>query len=669
MRRFFSYFLLFLFSFQALAQTELSEFEQLVKDSAHVSVYNFIKRVADLNPDNKNLLATRLQYKAMLNEWDDMCRYISEAKLKGMHVPPYYQFYDKIHCSGNVKGMPKEIQYMYQQKGQTEENGYKSVFTKKDSLRGTLNKWRSCYDVTFYDLKVRFDTKKHSIVGTNTIHFRLDSVTHRIQIDKHIGLVIDSVMWGRKRTNMITMLEESVFYIPLPTTMKAGDTASVTIYYHGKPPKAKNPPWEGGFVWKRKSYSKVWAGVACEHLGASVWWPCKDHPSDEPDSMRMQFEVPQPFKVVSNGRLIKEEKLADKYGRFTWKVSNPINTYNATFYIGTFKSYSEKYVDINGNSHDLKFYYLPPNESKAKKYFPLSLEVLHSYESLFGEYPFWSDGYALVESPFAGMEHQSAVAIGSGYGNAEHNKGMYRKVKDDYLIIHESAHEWWGNSVTANDMADAWLQEGFATFAEMLYIEQKFGPQTYVEELDYKRGFALNLWPLLGNRGVNDNAFIGSDIYYKGALLLQNIRFCVDNDSVFFYLLKSFAIKYKYKTVSTEDFVQHVKEVSGKDLSPVFMAYLQQTQVPTLVYYYYKQDNDLLLKCKWRHVPKGFLMPFAIKRSDGKYERFEVGTEVKTIVIKEAKFFNFLNNQINLRDCPPSYYGYFNTQLEPSVFQ
>ena len=654
-------FLFVLSGSMTFAQDFEQQIQQLMDDSNYVEAYKYIKPLQNKYTSSHSLLELRLFLQTLLNEYEGLCDQISNAQRKKMHVNKFLLHYYNRNCQ-DVEKMPPSYQKMYAQKGQTKENGYKSVYSRSDSLRGSLNKWRSCYNVTFYDLHLRINTSKHTIAGSNTIRFTIEQETNRIQLDAHAQLTIDSILLAGKIIRFER--EGNILFILFPDRLPRGSNFTLTVYYHGKPAKALNPPWEGGFVWKKAKSSSVWAGVACEHLGASFWWPCKDHPTDEPDSMCMSFEVPKKYKVISNGTLEKTMEVSGGYRQYNWRVKNPINAYNVTFYIGDFSSFSQPYTDINGISRTLHFYYLPENEEKAKSYFPFSTKVLKSYETHFGEYPFWSDGYALVESPYEGMEHQSAIAIGPAYGKSPYSNYVYDVVKDDFLILHETAHEWWGNSVTAFDMSDAWLQEGFGTFAEFLYIEDNYGPEVYVRELDYKRQFVLNLWPLLGNRGVNDNAFIGSDIYDKGALLLQNLRASIDNDSLFFFVLHSFAVKNRYKVVSTEDFIAHVQAITGKDFTPLFNAYLKEVAIPTLVYSYLKEGDGILLNYRWKNVPPDFKMSFGLKLSNKKYIKLEGTSEKKSIRISKTSHFQFISKEISLSGCPASYYAYFDTLLE-----
>jgi aminopeptidase N len=643
-------------------QNELEQANKALSDSSFIKALYLVKKAERLRSDPRLTIPIKTTAKISLHEWDGLCRDISLCEEIGIRPPDFYINYNKYYCQTDKEMLPKAFKKLYEQKGETKKNGYKYVYTKDDSLRGTLNFRRNCFDVHHYNLHVGFDVKSRSIVGTSIISFEWKSDADAIQIDAHNGLVIDSVYWmGGKATYL-----RGKHYLLLYPTGKpqVGKHYKVSVFYHGKPKDAIDPPWQGGFVWKKNKSSKIWAGVACEHLGASFWWPCKDHPADEPDSMSMSFEVPKPYVVISNGKLLSETEAREGYRTFAYNLTSPINSYNVTFYIGNFVKHEDDYIDVLGMKRKLRYFYMPHNAEKAKQYFAFSGEVLRFYEQAFGPYPFWKDGYGLVESPFAGMEHQSAIAIGPDYGKIKKYDMRYTHVKDDYLIVHETAHEWWGNSVTADDMAEAWLQEGFATYSEYLFIEHKYGQEMFLKELSNRSNYVLNLWPVLGNRDVNDNAFIGGDIYDKGALLLQNLRACVDNDSLFFDVLKSFAIENTFKTVSTESFILHVKNKTGKDYQPLFDAYLKQTDVPTLYYSYRPLNNGKVeFSYKWVHVPNDFEMPFIIKTSKNEYKRLVSTTKESSTIFDENMVLNFANVNMGFKDCPSRYFTYHNTLM------
>ena len=368
------------------------------------------------------------------------------------------------------------------------------------------------------------------------------------------------------------------------------------VVYQGKPLVAKRPPWQGGFVWKKDKDNNPWIGVCCETEGASIWWPLKDHNSDEPDSMRLHYSVPRGLIAVGNGQL-ENTKETDQQTTYNWFISYPVNTYDVTLYIGKFRLMAGEYTGINGKKLALNHFVLERDYEKAKKHFRQVRPILKFYEQKFGEYPWYRDGYKLVEAPFAGMEHQTAIAFGNRFKNDIDSA-------TDYIILHETAHEWWGNSVTARDFADVWLQEGFATYAEALYLESNYGEKGYMNHLRFYRLFMMNRYPVVG---VRDRRWFDSkkcsDVYVKGAWILATLRNQVGNDSVFFDILKSFAAKYRYKLVESADFIAMVNEKTKNDYNWFFEKYLYDNLVPVFEYETTRQGEFYY---RWANVPAGF---------------------------------------------------------------
>ena len=458
-------------------------------------------------------------------------------------------------------------------------------FEREDSLIGTLSKERSCYDVHYYDLDVAFFNEKKLISGQVTIHYTVVEDFKRMQIDLQDNFDFE-IQYPAK---YIATREHRAIFIDFEKEHKRGTSDSIVINYWGKPDKAKRPPWKGGFVYKKDDNKNPWMGVACEQIGASIWWPVKDHLSDEPDSMMVNYFVPEGMYCVSNGSLNKELKgvLPAKYGiqelkgfedtkrdYFQWKITYPINSYNVTFYIGDFKKFSLPYKDTK----QLDFYVLPESLDTAKVHFQQTEEIMSFFEEVFGEYPYWRDGYKLVESPYEGMEHQTAIAYGSGFKNE-------RGYDHDYIILHETAHEWWGNSITVNDYADIWLHEGFATYAEALFVERKYGYSKYLDYLDFYAMLIKNKKSVVGPKDVNYWNFHDGDPYMKGALTLHTLRNTINDDPLFFDIIKSFYAKYKYKNVTTQNFIDLVNEKTKTDLSWFFEQYLFKRECPTLLVY------------------------------------------------------------------------------------
>ena len=538
------------------------------------------------------------------------------------------------------------------------ELDYRPKYTRKDSLRGALRLERTCFDVTYYDLKVKIDPKKKTISGSNSITFRMVEPARRIQLDLFARYKIASITWNEKPLQYTR--EFDAIFVVFPENLSVGSMQTVTVSYSGKPISAKNPPWEGGFVWKKDKNDNYWDGVACEHLGASSWWPNKDHPTDKPDSAQLTFIVPTGYDVVSNGRF-RAKAIVDKaYTSHTWFVANPINNYNVTFYLGKFSHFSDTITNQFGK-YPLDYYVLPYNLEEAQKCFAQTKQVLEFYEKAYGEFPFMKDKFSLVESPYEGMEHQGAIAYGNEFNKLNKDQ-MYLDKRYDYIIVHESAHEWWGNSVTARDMADIWLQEGFATYSEMMFIEHVDGYTSYIQEMQREMERIFNVWPIVENYNVNENAFASNDCYMKGATVLHNLRCTIDDDALFFKILKDFALKYEKKIVSTNDFISLVNTSTGKDYTAFFKKFLYDKNLPVLKFSYRKQDNDLVLKYQWDEVDKGFIMPFAIHAGSANNLRIIATTEPQEITLKNASTFHFYTVFIEPDNAPRNGYTYYWTK-------
>lgn len=651
-------FLILIFS-QTYAQTFNEYFDKLenaINDSSYLEALQIINKQTQLNAQWGGNYYNRILYRHRTGDIDGMFMDIKKAEFLDLQIPKYYfKLYD-FYKNPNPNANPDKRK-LFKQKNLSVSNDYKPVFYKKDSLRGNLTYNRGCYDVNYYHLDIAINPFKKTIQGSVLIKAKTTSMCTQIQIDAHRKLKIDSIIFQNK--SLTFYRKEDALFINLNEQQPSNTNLILKIYFKGKPAKAILPPWEGGFVWKKNKSSEVWASVACEQLGASFWWPCKDHPSDEPDSMDVSINVPNPYKAISNGNLIGESYKGNTT-TYKWHISYPINSYNVTFYIGNFEYFTENYTNETGN-HKLEFYVMPHNLDIAKKHFLQSKEILEFYEKVFGEYPFWKDGFALVESPYAGMEHQTAIAIGGDYGRDSEQR--YKNAQYDYLIVHEAAHEWWGNSVTAADMCDAWLQEGFATYAELLFIEYKYGYDEYLSEVIGKFENVLNFWPIVGPENVNDNSFIGGDIYEKGALFLHNLRCQINNDTIFFSIIKEFAVDNKLKMVRTVDFKNLVELKTGRKYSAFFHAFLNTTKIPTLEYTFEKNGASTTLNYRWKNVEDGFEMPFCVKLSDNNFKRIDANTNFQKMVFENTTVLNFVTTFSNSKNCIKNAATYHYTRL------
>lgn len=467
-------------------------------------------------------------------------------------------------------------------------------FSEETILLGELTELRTCYDVHYYDFSLTVDSDKKQLDGVVEIHAIAQSDFTKLQIDLHPNFDITKLVDKNTQTPLKYVRKERAVFVEI--MRKKGDSFVIEIAYNGKPVEAKKAPWKGGFVWKKDDGKNPWLGVACELDGASLWWPLKDHTADEADSVRMHYTVPKGLVAVGNGQLEGVTEKGD-FKTFNWFVSYPINSYNVTIYVGNFRHFNEKYKGINDEILQLDYYVLEPHYLMAKRHFEQVVPILRAYEELFGEYPWYRDGFKLVESPYAGMEHQSAIAYGQGYSNGYGNK-------TDYIILHETAHEWWGNSISVKDLADVWIQEGFATYSEALYAEKDEGKKGYDAKLRSQRIMIKNKYPVISEKERRCFHFRkNSDVYGKGSWILHTLRGQMENDSLFFDLLKTFYGTYKYQIVESKDFTDMVNVKTGEDYAWFFDQYLSTNFVPELDYTYTEKG---VVYYRWNNVLESF---------------------------------------------------------------
>lgn len=492
-------------------------------------------------------------------------------------------------------------------------------FTRDDSLRGKVTPLRD-YDVHHYNLSVDFNLKRQSIQGQNEIHFRVPAKRARIQVDLFQNLRVHSVkLFGKKKLPYTR--EGDALFISHP--FKPGKNYRISIRYSGSPVMARKPPWDGGFVWTTDSITgKPWVAVACEGLGASSWWPCKDHWSDEPDSMHMHFTVPQNLKAISNGQYLGFTQKGRK-ATYHWKVANPTNAYNVTFYLGAYRMIGYDYVkglegEVQNQYLDMEqplppkenqglFFYLPHNvlADESRFHYVQTDNSLKVLESIVGPYPFPKDGYKLVEAPYWGMEHQSAIAYGNHYKPNAYGF--------DFIILHESGHEWFGNLITAADHADMWIHESFTTYLEALYVEETLGADSALAYLAMQREKITCQMPIQGPREVNFHAWPAADMYYKGTWTLHTLRTLVEDDSLWFATLRGMTDSFAHKPVYSEEVVAYLSGELDKDLSAFFDQYLHYAAIPKLEYYLEKTENGQRLHYRYVEVAPQFDMPLRLK--------------------------------------------------------
>ena len=454
-------------------------------------------------------------------------------------------------------------------------------FTKDDTLRGSLNANRTWWDVKRYDLEVEPDYATKTIKGRSTIKFTGNGGS-LMQIDLQQPLEIDSILFAGNPLSFSR--ENNVALVQIPAGLKTSIRQEffISIYYHGKPREAKRPPWDGGWIWSKDAEGRPWMSVACQGLGASVWYPCKEHQSDEPDEgASLTIITPNELMGVGNGRLISTIEKEGK-SMHRWEVRNPINNYNIIPYIGAYVNFEENYQGEDGKL-GLSYWVLDYNAEKARNQFKQVPEMLQCFEYWMGPYPFYEDGYKLVESPHLGMEHQSAVAYGNKYMNGYLGRdlsGTGWGNQWDFIIIHESGHEWFGNNITTNDIADMWVHEGFTNYSETLFTQCKSGREAADAYAQGIRRNILNDKPIIGNYGVNSRG--SGDMYYKGSAMIHTLRAMMNNDTLFREMLRGLNKTFFHQTVTSKQVEQYLEQKSGfgEKIQPFLEQYLYATAIP-----------------------------------------------------------------------------------------
>lgn len=506
----------------------------------------------------------------------------------------------------------------------------KQEFTRADTLRGTITPERAWWDVTHYDLQVSFDFNKRSIAGYNIISYKIVSAPAKeMQIDLQLGLYIDSVLYNNE--NLSFRREGNAYFIAVAPAQNEQEINKVAVYYHGIPRPALHPPWDGGVIWSKDQEGNPWITVACQGLGASVWYPCKDHQSDEPDSASLSMIVPDTLTAIANGKLRNEVQNGDGTATYTWAVTNPINNYNIIPYIGKYAHWHEDYDGEKGKL-DCDFWVMAYNIEKAKVQFKQALQMLHCFEYWFGPYPFYEDGYKLIEAPHLGMEHQSAVAYGNGFVNGYKGtdlSGTGWGLKWDFIIVHESGHEWFGNNITTRDVADMWVHEGFTNYSETIFTDCTYGTEAGNDYVIGTRKKIQNDKPIEGPYGVNQEG--SGDMYYKGGNLVHMIRQIINNDSAFRMLLRGMNQAFYHQTVTGKQVEEYISKTSGIDFSKVFDQYVRTTQIPVLEY----KVNGNKLSYRFTDCVKGFNMPLKINFGGERW--ISPAEKWKTLKIKKGE--------------------------------
>src|SRR5690554_158473 len=494
---------------------------------------------------------------------------------------------------------------------------FSQTFTKRDSLQGGLPFERTCFDVQKYIIDVSVDAENKSISGLTTISFKVVENTKRIQLDLFENMKIDSIVNFNENNSKLFFKkltyqrEYDAVFVNFEQELKKGEEVDIFFYYSGKPQEAKNAPWDGGFVWKKDNNGKPFVGVAVQGTGASLWYPCKDSQTDEPDNgVSVFITIPKDLVAVSNGRYFTDLIQKDDYRQWIWEVSNPINNYNITLNIGDYVHFSDR---LNGLSID--YYVLRENEEKAEKHFRDDVKpMLECFQEKFGAYPFYEDGYKLVETPYLGMEHQSAIAYGNQYkkgylGNDISGSGV--GMLFDFIIVHETGHEWFGNSITSKDIADMWIHEAFTTYSESVYAECRFGYEKAMLYINGQSRIVENQKPIVGQFGVNFKPK-STDMYYKGALMLNTIRHIINNDEKWWQLILDYSHHFKHQIIEAKDVIEFFTTQSQINLKPVFQQYLYYSDLPELQIENTKKGFNYY----WKTDVENFEMPVEIRLNE-----------------------------------------------------
>ncbi|MBS7332100.1 MAG: M1 family metallopeptidase [Weeksellaceae bacterium] len=489
---------------------------------------------------------------------------------------------------------------------------HKQEFTRQDTLRGSNTEYRNWWDVKHYKVSVEPEFKTKTIKGNTIISFDViaDRKSDLMQIDLQEPMQISSAKINGKKIKDLKR-EGNVYFIDAGKSLKKKDN-QLELIYEGNPRVAQNAPWDGGWIFVKDEQGREWMSVACQGLGASVWFPNKDYGADEPDfGAELEIIVPNDLVGVGNGRLVSQKKVGNKTA-YLWKVTNPINNYNIIPYIGKYINFKDSYTGEKGKL-DLDYYVIDYNLNKAKSQFEQAKQMLDSFEYWFGPYPFYEDSFKMIESPHLGMEHQSGIAYGNKYLNGYLGRdlsGTGWGLKWDFIIIHESGHEWFGNNISHKDVADMWIHEGFTSYSEALHTEHLFGKQAGSDYVKGTRASIANEKPLIGVYGVNQEG--PGDIYNKGANIIHTFRTWLNNDEKFRQILRGMNKEFYHQTVTTKQIEDYISKESGLDLTAFFNQYLRTKDVPVLEI---KQEGNLFLY-RYYNTVDGFNMPLRLENSD-----------------------------------------------------
>ena len=497
--------------------------------------------------------------------------------------------------------------------------------TRADILRGEYGRFRANNDLLHYALDVRVDPDRKHLSGRNAIRFRMLKDDTRIQLDLYANLNVDRIALGA--TDLTFRRELNAVFIDFPETLRAGREYTIDFHYSGTPLETGR---FGGIAFRKDPLGNHWINTACEGEGSSIWWPSKDQWRDEPEGMDLRVAIPNALVDVSNGRFMGKTDLGDGYSRWDWRIHYPINSYNVSLNIGNYVHFGEKVGDLT-----LDYYVLPGSLEKARKQFAQAKPMIDVYEKVFGEYPFKKDGFKLIEVPYSGMEHQSAVTYGNRWANGYLERdwtGVGVSLKFDFIIIHESAHEWFGNAVSAADVSDMWIQEGWTTYLEAIYVEHLFGAADALKYINGYKAKVRNLEPIITQRGIHRSP--GQDQYFKGALFLHTLRNAVNDEAKWWATIRDVYQRFKYQNILTEDLVQFMNARLGTNLTPIFNQYLRRATLPTLELVF--NDAEATMAYRWKADERDFAMPVQVG-TPGKWQVIRPTTEWQLIPQPSAK--------------------------------
>lgn len=483
------------------------------------------------------------------------------------------------------------------------------ILLVSNQLLGKNPKLKDNYNLISYHISIKVQPELKSLEGSNTVTFAAISNLNKLELDLFPQMKVSAVSYCGK--NISFTRDSNSFNIQFPKTIKANDTATFIVFFSGKPIVAQKAPWDGGFVCSKDSSGFDWVGLACEGIGSACWLPCKNQWNDEPESVSMKLIVPKGLIGVSNGKFIGSKNRLDGFTEFDWQVISPINEYNISINIGNYEHIEDIYINAKNERLTLDYYVLAQNVSKAKTHFQQVKRMLASFESLFGPYPFYTDGYKLVETPYWGMEHQSCVAYGNNYLN--NNFGF------DFIIIHESGHEWFGNSITASDKGYMWIHEGFTTYSEALYVEKQFGKLRAIQYLNTQKGNIKNMKRLIGPIGVNYNRH-DNDNYYKGTWMLHTMRNILDNDTLWFNTLKELNKVFYHKIVTSKQIEDFIIKRTAYDFRPFFNQYLYHQNIPIIEYYIIEKNGLNELHYRLKADVSALQIPVKVTLTKGQFE-------------------------------------------------